>query len=284
MNIYDKSPMNYTGGKYKILPQIMEYFPKDVNVMVDLFAGGCDVCSNFKANKIYANDINNYIIDIYKKMQSMPINDVLNYIDTTIKEFELSMYNQEAYLKFRQYYNQSQNRNPLDLYVLICYSFNYQFRFNNKHEFNSPFGRNRSSFNDTMRENLIKFHKNIQDIVFSSFNFKDFDVGFLKENDFLYSDPPYLISTGNYNDGKRGFEGWSKNDDIMLFELLDSLNNKGVKFALSNVMEHKGLKNEILIEWANKYNIHNINFNYKNSSYHGKNNDKRTVEVLITNY
>ena len=276
--------MNYTGGKYRLLPQIMEYFPKDVNVMVDLFAGGCDVCSNFKANKIYANDINNYIIDIYKKMQSMPINDVLNYIDTTIKEFELSMYNQEAYLKFRQYYNQSQNKNPLDLYVLICYSFNYQFRFNNKHEFNSPFGRNRSSFNDTMRENLIKFHKNIQDIAFSSFNFKDFDVGFLKENDFLYSDPPYLISTGKYNDGKRGFEGWSKNDDIMLFELLDSLNNKGVKFALSNVMEHKGLKNEILIEWANKYNIHNINFNYKNSSYHGKNNDKRTVEVLITNY
>ena len=159
MNIYDKSPMNYTGGKYRLLPQIMEYFPKDVNVMVDLFAGGCDVCSNFKANKIYANDINNYIIDIYKKMQSMPINDVLNYIDTTIKEFELSMYNQEAYLKFRQYYNQSQNRNPLDLYVLICYSFNYQFRFNNKHEFNSPFGRNRSSFNDTMRENLIKFRQ-----------------------------------------------------------------------------------------------------------------------------
>ena len=50
MNIYDKSPMNYTGGKYRLLPQIMEYFPKDVNVMVDLFAGGCDVCSNFKAN------------------------------------------------------------------------------------------------------------------------------------------------------------------------------------------------------------------------------------------
>ena len=270
--------MNYTGGKYRILPQIMEYFPKDVNVMVDLFAGGCDVCSNFKANKIYANDINNYIIDIYKKMQSMPINDVLNYIDTTIKEFELSMYNQEAFLKFRQYYNQSQNKNPLDLYVLICYSFNYQFRFNNKHEFNSPFGRNRSSFNDTMRENLIKFHKNIQDIVFSSFNFKDFDVGFLKENDFLYSDPPYLISTGNYNDGKRGFEGWTIKHEQNLCLFLDKINELGSRFMLSYVLRVDDFYNKEIAEWAaNKhYNVIDV------ETPQGRYNNRR--EVLITNY
>lgn len=281
---YDKSPLNYIGGKYKILPQIMKYFPTDVDVMIDLFAGGCDVCCNFTANKIYANDINNYIVEIYKKMQRMTINQVLSYIDTTIETEKLSIDNQEAYLSFRKKYNQSADRNPLDLYILMCYAFNYQCRFNNKHEFNSPFGRARSSFNSTKRENLIKFHDNIKNIRFSSFNFKDFDFEILKQDDFLYADPPYLIATGNYNDGKRGFESWSKNDDIELFKILDKLNGRGIKFALSNVIEHKGLKNEELIRWMKKYKIHYINSDYKNSNYHGKNTDKQTVEVLITNY
>ena len=65
---------------------------------------------------------------------------------------------------------------------------------------------------------------------------------------------------------------------------LDKLNQKGVKFALSNVLEHKGLKNENLINWSKKYSITYIDYNYNNSNYHNKNIDKKTVEVLITNY
>lgn len=41
---YVKSPLNYTGGKYKLLPQLLELFPKQVNTFVDLFAGGGGMC------------------------------------------------------------------------------------------------------------------------------------------------------------------------------------------------------------------------------------------------
>lgn len=41
---YVKSPLNYTGGKYKLLPQLLELFPKQVNTFVDLFAGGGVEC------------------------------------------------------------------------------------------------------------------------------------------------------------------------------------------------------------------------------------------------
>lgn len=41
---YVKSPLNYTGGKYKLLPQLLELFPKQVNTFVDLFAGGGEMC------------------------------------------------------------------------------------------------------------------------------------------------------------------------------------------------------------------------------------------------
>lgn len=277
-----KSPMNYIGGKYKILPQLTQLFPNHINKFIDLFAGGLNVAINVPAKEKYCNDINSFVIDIYKAFQQMPINNLLYYIDKTIAENNLSMQNQAAYLAFREKYNK--NKQPLDLYVLLCYSFNYQLRFNSKHDFNNPFGKNRSSFNPTMRENLKKFHQQIKNINFQALDFYDYNIENLGKKDFLYADPPYLITCGSYNDGKRGFKGWNESDDIALFELLDYANKRGIKFALSNVSEHKGLKNKALISWMEKYNVYDVNYNYNNSNYQAKNREYITREILVTNY
>jgi DNA adenine methylase Dam len=282
MQNYNKSPLNYIGGKYKILPQILEYFPRSINNFIDLFAGGLDVAANVKSNKTFCNDINFYTIQIYEAMQKKSIDNILNYIDDRIEEYNLSKTNEDGYIKFRSYYNST--KNPLDLYVLVCYSFNYQFRFNSRHEFNNPFGKNRSSFNSTIRDNLIKFHSNIKDFVFSSENFRDYNTSFLGKSDFLYADPPYRITVGSYNDGKRGFEGWSREDDIILFNRLDDLNNGGVKFALSNVSEHRGQTNDELLSWSKKYNVYHIEKNYNNSNYQVKDKSSITKEILVVNY
>ena len=45
------SPLNYTGGKYKLLPQLLPLFPNEVNTFVDLFCGGCNVAVNANAKK-----------------------------------------------------------------------------------------------------------------------------------------------------------------------------------------------------------------------------------------
>ena len=45
---YIKSPMNYTGGKYKLLNSLFGIFPNDINVFVDLFAGSMEIPLNFK--------------------------------------------------------------------------------------------------------------------------------------------------------------------------------------------------------------------------------------------
>lgn len=50
-NKYIKSPMNYTGGKYKLLPQIQPLFPTDINMFVDLFTGGRNIAVNVNAIK-----------------------------------------------------------------------------------------------------------------------------------------------------------------------------------------------------------------------------------------
>jgi site-specific DNA-adenine methylase len=99
-----------------------------------------------------------------------------------------------------------------------------------------------------------------------------------KKNDFIYLDPPYLITNATYN------SIWSKQKENELFQTLDFLNERGIKWALSNIIESKGNININLKSWIekNKYTIHELDFNYKNSNYQRKNKGK-DVEVLITN-
>lgn len=279
---YIKSPLNYVGGKYKLLPQIMPLLPKDINTFVDLFSGGCNIGINANCKKLIFNDMNTIIMQMFKSFVSIDLDKLLSQINSTIQKWNLSMTNEESFLKFREHYNKT--RDPIDLYVLSCYSFNYQFRFNNAHEYNNPFGRNRSQFSETMRQNLINFVTKIKksNAEFLSYDYLEFSFDNFNENDFVYCDPPYLITTGSYNDGNRGFKNWTEDSDKKLYELLDKLNDRKIRFALSNVFTHKGKTNSVLVEWARKYNTHHLNMDYSNSSY----NTNRTGsdEVLITNY
>lgn len=279
-----KSPLNYVGGKYKLLPQIFPLFPKESNVdiFVDLFSGGGNVGINYGAKKVYLNDINNRINELFRYLQGRNPEDILKIIKNTIKKNKLSKTNQEAFLKFREKYND--NPNPLDLYILVAYSFNYQFRFNNNMQYNNPFGRNRSSFTDRMADNLTRFMTklNMIDAEFTDDYFTDFNIDILTKDSFVYADPPYLITTGSYNDGNRGFVNWTEKQEKELYVFLDRLDRMNIKFALSNVIEHKGKENSLLKSWAKKYNTHYLNYNYKNSSH---NTSKlSSQEVLITNY
>ena len=281
---YIKSPMNYTGGKYKILEHIIPSFPEKIDNFVDLFAGGLNVGINVNANTIYANDQITYLIELYKMFQDTTTDELLRKIKERIEAYSLSQTNAEGYNVLRTEYNKS--KSLLDLFVLTCFSFNHQIRFNSKHEFNTPFGKDRSSFNDSIERNLIMFCNALhnKNIILSTGDFRDFDISKLKSGDVVYCDPPYLITTGSYNDGKRGFKDWTETEDADLLSLLDKLNDRGILFALSNVFAHKGQTNDALIEWSKKYNVLYIDKTYSNCSYHFKDRGTKTVEVLITNY
>lgn len=281
---YIKSPMNYTGGKYKILDHILPSFPSKINCFVDLFAGGLNVGINVQADTIYANDQITYLIELYQFFQDTPIESLLTSIKERIAQFHLSQTNAEGYLALRSEYNQS--KSLLDLFVLTCYSFNHQIRFNSKHEFNTPFGKERSSFNDSIERNLIRFCTALRkkNIILSTGDFREFDFSRLSKGDVVYCDPPYLITTGSYNDGKRGFKDWTKAEDADLLALLEKLHGQGILFALSNVFAHKGQTNDALIQWSKHYNVLYIDKTYSNCSYHFKDRGTKTVEVLITNY
>lgn len=292
---YVKSPMNYTGGKYKLLHQIEPLFPEDINLFVDLFTGGGNIAVNVKANKIVANDCEENIIGIYKTFQKYDnVDELIGQIEEIIKTYGLTIDNTEAYNQFRNDYNSlktSQGNYPpplssyninILLYVLICYSFNHQYRFNSKGEFNMPFGKERSQWNENMKNNLINFHRRIKekDIVFLNKDFRQLKVDKLGINDFVYCDPPYLITCATYNEK----DGWNQECEEDLLKLLDELNTKKIKFALSNVLYSKGKTNDLLIGWSKKYNVHHLDYTYQNCNYHTKDKTNKSDEVLITNY
>lgn len=297
------SPLNYTGGKYKLLPQILPLFPKNIDTFIDLFCGGCNVGLNVKAKKIIYNDNNIKLCNLYNFLKNIDTDKALKGIYQIISDYNLTLvskygyeyyncdskkgvgnYNRQGFLKLRNDFNTKYKieQNWLMFYVMIVYAFNNQIRFNPKGEYNLPVGKR--DFNAKMEEKIIKFIERIksQNSIFLCKDFRTFDIDNLNYNDFVYIDPPYLITCATYNENG----GWTNDDEKCLLNFIDNLNNKGIKFAFSNVLNSKGKSNEILKDWLKNRNYftYHLDFNYANSNYQTKNKIASSDEVLIVNY
>ena len=155
-------------------------------------------------------------------------------------------------------------------------------RFNRKEEFNLPVGKR--DFNSKMQRKLGAFIDRIKggDYKFTTNDFRDVSMEGYTDKSLFYADPPYLITCATYNEQS----GWTENDEKDLLHYLDELDKKGIRFALSNVLESKGKKNDILAAWLaenERYRIIQLNYDYDNSNYHTKKGGV-TKEVLVVNY
>lgn len=305
-NIVDKvkSPLNYTGGKYKLLNQIIPIFPKNLDLFVDLFSGGANVGVNVNAKRIVCVDKQKEIIRVMELFKKYEDGYIIDKLEKIIDKYNLSnsllngykvykctsdkglgSYNKSKYLDLRNDYNSmiddSVEKDFLFL-TLVIYGFNNQIRFNSNGEFNMPVGKR--DFNNSIRKNLKSFITKLKtkNIEFINSDFREFAIE-TTDNTLVYCDPPYFLGTASYNENG----GWTEKDEIDLLNYLSILDQSGVKFALSNVIEHKGEKNIILDSWIkeHKYIVHIIDSNYNNSNYHKQEgNILKTIEVLVTNY
>lgn len=298
------SALNYTGGKYKLLPQILPFFPKDADKVVDLFCGGCNVGININCNKVQFNDSNEYLIGLLNTFKKLPKEDIFNWVFKSIKNYNLSMvsengyeyyhcegskgvgsYNKKGYNRLRSDFNEKMEKNDeyyLMLYLLIVYSFNNQIRFNRKGEFNLPVGKR--DFNCKMQDKLEHFLDRIKsgDYRFTNNDFRTVNLDEYTDKSFFYADPPYLITCASYNEQN----GWTEKDEQDLLSYLEELDRRGIRFALSNVLESKGRKNVILDDWIKKhkkFKAIGLDYDYSNSNYHTK-REGITKEVLVVNY
>lgn len=280
-NVVYQSPLNYIGSKHRIVEDIKKYIPNRINTFIDSFGGGFSVGANVKADHIIYNDINNFVSNLMKELYQLDTYSFLMYMKKVEKKFDLKKNDKESYLRLRSYYNsiEENKRDPRMLLILILYGYQQQIRFNNSHEFNNPPGVR--WFNDRLLEKLISFSRHIKT---KKCNFMTQDYKSLRTyiNDtytFIYLDPPYMLTTGAYNDGKRGFKGWDKVQEKEMFVFLNSLTKTGSKFMLSYVIEHKGEINNNFVSWIedNDYKLIEL------GDVLGISGSKRK-EVLVTNY
>lgn len=295
-----RSPLFYVGDKYKLYPKIRKYFPKTINRFIEPFTGGGSVFLNVNANEYLLNDIDTNVINIHRFLieQSENPKAFFDSVFEVIQEYNLShsyikdivpqelkdewiktyyaKFNKQGFDKLKNDYNSSNEKSILHLYLLLIFGFNRMLRFNSKGEYNLPVGNvdfNKNTevaLNDYFR--LTK-QKNIQ---FHNLDFLDFfkQIDF-QEDDFVYLDPPYLITFSEYN------KLWNEETERRLLDFLEWLDTQNVKFAVSNVSHYKGKVNQQFSEWSIQHNSFDIKSNY--ISYHD-NSKKEFKEVLITNY
>lgn len=285
-----KSCFNWIGNKNRIMPQLLQIFPQNIDTFVDFFCGGCDTTINVPAKRIIAIDVNQYLIDILKEFQNKNLNEILDFIEYRIQEFNLSKENEEGFLIYRKLYNTNpEYHTPLDLFTLTRFSFHFTMRFNRKMEFNAGFGRKYSNFSARQRESIGPFHERIQKVELRNCDFEEIELkDFNPSSTFLYFDPPYLITNNVYNNGvEAAWQRWDEHDEHELLKYINLVNELGFKFALSNVIQHRGKTNTILTDWIDKnnFNVYDIdNEGYSHCTHTVSQNAEPTREIVVTNY
>lgn len=295
-----RSPFFYVGDKYKLMPQLKQLMPENIEQYIEPFVGGGSSFLNSKGTLYILNDIDFYVVELHRQMGRYAgradelFGELFEMIDfyglscsyrgicvpDEMKEKYVktyySRYNKEAYLKMRKDFNVKKN-DFLKLYLLLIYGFNHMLRFNGKGDFNLPVGN--VDFNSNVYQALHDYLKFVGEHEARFFNM-DY-ISFLEtirfeKDSYVFLDPPYLISMSEYN------KLWNDKKEDELCEYLDSLNDRNIKFGITNLITHKGRTNQRFLEWSKKYHAYDVQSNY--ISFNDNTIKADSKEAFVTNY
>ncbi len=277
------SPLKWMGGKTKLIPFIQQFIPK-YNTYYEPFFGSGAVFFSQQPEKAICSDIQSEPILIINAIKNSPkeFYDLFSQLSQQLWEEGSSFY-----YSLRKKYNDgnmSEFEKAVSFMILLRGGFNGLVRFNPKGEWNVPFGDrgNKDSKNQAVPlNNLFSLSKidecssflNNGDKQFINQSFET-TIQRAREGDFIYCDPPYLITTQQYN-------GWNIKDELLLAEELKKADKRGVKFILSNVYSYKGRENKDLINLYSEFKYELKDHNY----IVGPKQDRRQAveEIIIYN-
>jgi DNA adenine methylase Dam len=266
---YIETPFNYTGGKFKLLPQILPEMDESKSIFLDVFTGGGSVYTNIldKYNKVIVNDIISDLIGIHKELLESDV--ILNKTKLLCPSKE----DHELFLKLREEYNI--NPSPEGLWALMLSSTNNMIRFNQKFKYNQTFGKR--SWNDNTQKKVNRFTDHIRkyknNLQYISVPFEQIEIN---SDMMIYCDPPYSNTSAGYN------AYWKKDDDEKLYKYIKNIDKVGASFMLSGVLEHDGSPCKLLERLIiDGYKVIELDFNYNKVSRKG---EKETKEIIIKNY
>lgn len=295
-----RSPFFYVGDKYKLMPQLKQLMPKNIGQYIEPFVGGGSSFLNSKGTSYTLNDVDSYVVELHKKIGSYTgradelfdeLFDIIDFYGLScsyrgicvpeemkkkyVKTY-YSKYNKDAYIRMRKDFNAKKD-DFLRLYLLLIYGFNHMIRFNGKGDFNLPVGN--VDFNNNVYQALNNYLEFVGEHEIEFFNM-DY-ISFLEKikfgkNSYVFLDPPYLISMSEYN------KLWNEKKEDELCEYLDLLNDRGIKFGITNLITHKGKINQRFLDWSKKYCAYDVKSNY--ISFNDNTIKSDSQEVFVTNY
>lgn len=189
-----RPPLKWAGGKRWQVRHLQRYWaPHSHRRLVEPFCGGLAVTLGLMPRRCLLNDINPHVINFYRWLK-----DGL--------QIHLAMSNkEEQYYECRERFNellvsgQSASSEAAALfYYLNRTGYNGLCRFNRSGKFNVPFGRYKKI---SYRADFSEYAVALADWQFTN---STFDAIRLRQDDFVYADPPYDVEFTNYS--KEAFE------------------------------------------------------------------------------
>jgi DNA adenine methylase len=225
--------LKWVGGKRQLLSTLTPLLPNKITTYCEPFVGGGALLFELQPNCAYINDINRELMLVYKV-----IKDDVESLISALQKFR----NESEYFYAVRDWDRNKTTylslSDVDKAARILYlnktCYNGLFRVNNAGEFNSPFGnyRNPNIVNaPTLRAVSSYFNK--ATIYFSSSDYTQV-LSNIPKGTFVYLDPPYdpISDTSNFTGYTKG--GFSHEDQITLRKCCDALDDRGIKFMLSN--------------------------------------------------
>ena len=224
--------VKWAGGKRQLLPELLRRIPK-FTTYYEPFIGGGALFFSLQPKKAIINDFNRDLVNTYIAIND-DVDELINSLSTYINDAE-------HYYKIRELdrkpeiFNKMTNIEKASRLIYLnktCY--NGLFRVNSAGEFNSPFGSYKSPniVNETTLRAINSYFKSA-DITFMCGDFENALKG-AKKGAFVYLDPPYDPVSASSNFTGYTNLGFGKDEQIRLKNACDKLNDKGVKFLLSN--------------------------------------------------
>lgn len=225
--------VKWVGGKRQLLDEITPLLPKRIPSYCEPFLGGGAVLFSIQPTKAIVNDLNEDLMTVYEVVRD----DVEALIESLRKHENTAEYfyairdidrDKEAYRSMSKVEKASR------LIYLNKTCFNGLFRVNSSGEFNSPFGhyKNPNIVNEPVLRAVGKYF-NASNITFYSEDFAE-TLNRVGKGGFVYLDPPYdpVSDTASFTGYNKG--GFDRNEQIRLKQCCDELNERGIKFMLSN--------------------------------------------------
>jgi DNA adenine methylase len=253
-NVGARPFLKWAGGKGQLLDKFQELYPKPlkqrkVKIFYEPFLGSgavfFDVAQHYDIESAYLYDINEELILTYKVIQK-DVSKLLEFLHRYQKVYTNLSKEQKKEFYYDQRVNYNLYRFNIDynkyseqwfpraaqLIFLNRTCFNGLYRVNSKGEFNSPVG---DYENPTIcdEQNLFAVHQVLQIAEIKKADFKEI-ISDLRDNSFVYFDPPYrpISKTANFNAYSKN--DFSDNEQIQLAQLFRQLDERGTHVMLSN--------------------------------------------------